>query len=179
MVTLMKTAGGQGQSQPSRAHRAVASVTDPEMPMLTLADLGVVRAVDVGADGAVTVTLTPTYTGCPAVAEMRADLRAALTEAGYRRVEVRTVFSPPWSTDWISEEGRRKLAEAGIAPPARVPPRAEGPVPLSLQPPSAQVRCPHCGAPATEELSRFGPTACTELRRCPSCLEPFEHMRPI
>jgi ring-1,2-phenylacetyl-CoA epoxidase subunit PaaD len=110
---------------------------------------------------------------------MRADLAAALEGAGFGRVEVRTVFSPPWSTDWISSDGRRKLAEAGIAPPDRVGPRGAGPVPLSLAAPSTAVRCPNCGAPATEELSRFGPTACTALRRCPSCLEPFEHMKEI
>ncbi len=161
-----------------RARAAVAAVVDPEMPMLTLDDLGVVRGVAV--DGAaVTVTITPTYSGCPAVEEMRHDLRASLTEAGFERVEVRTVFSPPWSTDWISEDGRRKLAEAGVAPPDRVGPRATGPVPLTLTAPSTAVRCPHCGAPATEEISRFGPTACTALRRCPACREPFEHMKEM
>jgi ring-1,2-phenylacetyl-CoA epoxidase subunit PaaD len=172
------------RAQNSRAQYAadvVATVVDPEMPMLTLADLGVVRSVEVcDSDTAVTVTITPTYSGCPALEEMRADLRTALAHAGYRRVEVRTVFSPPWSTDWITEDGRRKLAEAGVAPPGRVAAAAAGPIPLTLDPPSsAAVRCPRCGAPATEELSRFGPTACTELRRCPACREPFEHMKEI
>jgi len=158
----------------------VACVVDPEMPMLTLADLGVVRRVESEGD-AVTVTITPTYSGCPALDEMRADLRAALTAAGYRRVDVRTVFSPAWSTDWITEDGRRKLAEAGVAPPGRAPRRPDaGPIPLTLDAPTAAgVRCPRCGAPGTEELSRFGPTACTELRRCPACREPFEHMKEI
>ncbi|WP_051581110.1 1,2-phenylacetyl-CoA epoxidase subunit PaaD [Pseudonocardia acaciae] len=161
----------------SRVVRAVAGVRDPELPALTLADLGVVREVRVDGD-TVSVTITPTYTGCPALAEMRADLRRALAEAGYERVEVRTVLSPPWSTDWITEDGRRKLAEAGIAPPS-VRGRA-GPVALSLDPPAAaRVACPRCGEPATEELSRFGPTPCTELRRCPACLEPFEHVKEI
>jgi len=158
----------------------VATVVDPEMPMLTLADLGVVRGVEVDGD-AVTVTITPTYSGCPALEEMRADLRAALAGAGYRRVEVRTVFAPAWSTDWITEDGRRKLAEAGVAPPGRAPrTAATGPIPLTLDaPPAVGVRCPRCGAPGTEELSRFGPTACTELRRCPACREPFEHMKEL
>jgi ring-1,2-phenylacetyl-CoA epoxidase subunit PaaD len=156
----------------------VAGVVDPEMPMLTLHDLGVVRSVTVDGD-AVTVTITPTYSGCPAIEEMRHDLRAALTAAGYARVEVRTVFSPAWSTDWISDDGRRKLAEAGIAPPGRAAAKTAGPIPLTLIPPTSHVRCPNCGAPATEELSRFGPTACTALRRCPSCREPFEHMKEI
>ena len=165
-------------SEVSRAQGVVAGVVDPEMPMLTLDDLGVVRSVDVDGD-VVTVTITPTYSGCPAIEEMRQDLRAALTSAGYTRVEVRTVFSPAWSTDWISDDGRRKLAEAGIAPPGRAAAETVGPIPLTLTPPSSAVRCPNCGAPATEELSRFGPTACTALRRCPSCREPFEHMKEI
>lgn len=163
------------------AEAVVAPVVDPEMPMLTLRDLGVVRSVEVhGPDGdQVTVVITPTYSGCPAVEEMRQDLRVALTEAGYREIEVRTVFSPPWSTDWISEDGRRKLVEAGIAPPGRVGPRSDGPIPLTLTAPPPAVRCPNCGAATTEELSRFGPTACTALRRCPACLEPFEHLKEI
>jgi ring-1,2-phenylacetyl-CoA epoxidase subunit PaaD len=164
---------------PAPLARVIAQVTDPEMPMLTLADLGVIRGAEACGD-TVTVTITPTYTGCPALEEMRADLRTALRAAGYRRVEVHTVFAPPWSTDWITEAGRRKLAEAGVAPPAprARPARPAGPVPLNLHPPSTDVRCPNCAAPATELLSRFGPTACTELRRCPACREPFEHMRP-
>ncbi|WP_425569624.1 1,2-phenylacetyl-CoA epoxidase subunit PaaD [Pseudonocardia yuanmonensis] len=162
----------------STAREVVAEVVDPEMPMLTLADLGVVRAVDETADG-VTVTLTPTYSGCPAIEVMQADVRAALTAAGYRDVRVRTVFSPAWSTDWISDTGRRKLAEAGIAPPGPAPRTGAGPVPLTLAPPSTRVRCPRCDSPATEEFSRFGPTACTALRRCPECREPFEHMKEI
>ncbi|WP_231974393.1 1,2-phenylacetyl-CoA epoxidase subunit PaaD [Pseudonocardia sp. HH130630-07] len=148
------------------------------MPMLTLDDLGVVRSVTESGAG-VTVTITPTYSGCPAVEEMRTDISRGLTEAGYGPVEVRTVFAPAWSTDWISESGRRKLAEAGIAPPGSAPRPAPGPVPLTLDAPRTAVRCPQCGSPATEELSRFGPTACTALRRCTTCREPFEHMKEI
>ena len=108
----------------------------------------------------------------------RHDL-AALRDAGWEHVEVRTVFSPPWTTDWISDEGRRKLAEAGVAPPAHVGLRVTGPVPLRLDAPVDVIRCPQCGSPATEELSRFGATACTALRRCTACAEPFEHMKGI
>jgi ring-1,2-phenylacetyl-CoA epoxidase subunit PaaD len=165
-------------STPTDAREVVAQVVDPEMPVLTLDDLGVVRGVDADGD-AVVVTITPTYSGCPAIEAMRDDIHARLAEAGFGRVEVRTVFSPPWSTDWISEDGRRKLAEHGVAPPARVGPRATGPVPLTLAAPAAVVRCPRCGSPATDELSRFGPTACTALCRCSACREPFEHVKAI
>jgi ring-1,2-phenylacetyl-CoA epoxidase subunit PaaD len=161
------------------ARAAAATVVDPEMPMLTLDDLGVLRDVRVEGDG-VTVTITPTYSGCPAMDAIRDDLRAALTRAGYRRVDVRTVLSPAWSTDWISAGGRRKLAEAGIAPPGPASPRAAaGPIPLTLSPAPVVVPCPRCGSPGTEELSRFGPTACIALRRCPSCAEPFEHLKEL
>lgn len=160
------------------ARDVVARVVDPELPMLTLDDLGVIRAVDERPDG-VTVTITPTYSGCPAIEAMRDDIRTALTAAGYGPVEVRTVLAPAWSTDWISEAGRRKLAEAGVAPPGRAPAQRPGPVPLTLTAPSAVVECPRCGSRATEEFSRFGPTACTALRRCTRCREPFEHMKEI
>jgi ring-1,2-phenylacetyl-CoA epoxidase subunit PaaD len=161
----------------SCAREIVSRVVDPEMPMLTLDELGVVRAVDERAD-AVTVTITPTYSGCPAIEIIREDIRAALADAGYPGVRIRTVFSPAWSTDWITEAGRRKLAESGIAPPGPAP-AAPGPVPLVLRPPGPPVRCPRCGDPATEEISRFGPTPCTALRRCRSCREPFEHMKEL
>lgn len=164
---------------PKADARAVAeSVTDPELPMLTLADLGVLREVT-EHHGRVRVSITPTYTGCPAMDTMRDDLVRALTTAGYPNVEVRVVLHPPWSSDWISPEGKRKLAEAGIAPPGPVPRLAAGPVPLVLDPPSATVRCPRCGSTAAEQLSRFSGTACKALYRCRECAEPFEHLKEI
>ncbi|MGH3620907.1 MAG: 1,2-phenylacetyl-CoA epoxidase subunit PaaD [Sciscionella sp.] len=160
--------------------RAVAeTVTDPELPMLTLADLGVLRDVTVSQNGTVVVTITPTYTGCPAMDAMRDDLHRALRAAGYRDVRVDTVLRPPWTTDWISDTGRRKLAAAGIAPPGAAPARSPGPVPLALDAPTPRVVCPHCGAAETELLSEFSATACKALRRCPSCREPFEHIKEI
>ncbi|MCO1576326.1 phenylacetate-CoA oxygenase subunit PaaJ [Crossiella sp. SN42] len=161
-----------------RARAAAEAVLDPELPVLTLADLGVLREVAVSGDS-VLVTITPTYSGCPALDEMRADLRKGLREAGFERVEVRTVLSPAWTTDWISEDGRRKLLEHGIAPPQRIGPRLAGPVPLRLDPPSAVVPCPRCGSRDTVELSRFSSTACKALRSCSACAEPFEHVKEI
>ncbi len=155
------------------------SVTDPELPMLTLADLGVLRSVEVGSDGSVAVTITPTYSGCPAMDTMRDDLRSSLYAAGYSTVDVRTVLSPAWSTDWITAAGRAKLAEHGIAPPAPARPRDNGPIPLTLQPLQRRVACPLCGSPDTQELSEFSATACKALRRCRACREPFEHVKEI
>ncbi|GAA2794201.1 1,2-phenylacetyl-CoA epoxidase subunit PaaD [Saccharopolyspora taberi] len=163
----------------ARAREVARTVPDPELPVLTLADLGVLRDVELSDDGGVVVSITPTYSGCPAMAEMRADLRRRLHAAGFAEVEVRTVLHPAWSTDWISEEGRRKLADYGIAPPGSAPKAASGPVPLALSPPPAWVACPRCGSADTEEVSRFSATACKALRRCRACSEPFEHIKEI
>jgi len=161
------------------ARTIAEAVTDPELPMLTLADLGVLRSVDVTVDGGVVVTITPTYSGCPAMDAMRDDLRRGLYAAGYSSVEVRTVLHPAWSTDWITAAGRTKLAEYGIAPPGPARERAAGPIPLTLAPPARRIACPLCGSPDTEELSGFSATACKALRRCRSCREPFEHVKEI
>ena len=160
--------------------RAVAeAVTDPELPMLTLADLGVLREVTEDGD-TVTVAITPTYSGCPAMDAMRDDLVHALGRAGFGAVEVRTVLNPAWSSDWISAEGRRKLSAAGIAPPGNAPiHRDRGPVPLTLSLPSRHVHCPHCGSADTGLVSFFGATACRSLYSCCTCSEPFEHVKEI
>ncbi|KOX13381.1 1,2-phenylacetyl-CoA epoxidase subunit PaaD [Nocardiopsis sp. NRRL B-16309] len=171
------TAGDRTAAE--RARAAAAAVADPELPMLTLADLGILRGVDLDRDGTVQVWITPTYSGCPALAEMRADVDRAVRSAGFDRVRVRMALSPAWTTDWITEEGRAKLAEHGISPPGRAPRRAPGPVPLTLLPTRTAPRCPLCGAADTEELSRFGATSCKSLHRCRSCLEPFEHVKEI
>jgi ring-1,2-phenylacetyl-CoA epoxidase subunit PaaD len=155
--------------------RVAGAVPDPELPVLTLEELGVLREVRVAEDDGhrrVRVELTPTYTGCPALEVMSADIERALQAHGETDVSVVTVLSPPWSTDDISAEGRRKLAEAGIAPPR--PAGGQGPVPLTLS-----VRCPHCGSTATELLSRFSSTACKALRRCTACGEPFDHVKEL
>ncbi|WP_018720783.1 1,2-phenylacetyl-CoA epoxidase subunit PaaD [Salinispora fenicalii] len=155
------------------ARAAVAAVVDPEIRVITIEELGILRSVDQEpATGRVVVTITPTYTGCPAMDVIRADIRRALAAAGHPQAEVRTVYTPPWSTDWITEAGRAKLARAGIAPPDPV--RPAGPVPLTLT-----VRCPWCGSPETEQISRFGSTACKALRRCRTCTEPFDHLKAL
>ena len=157
------------------AAQAVAAVVDPELPVLTLADLGVIRSVST-VDGVVTVTVTPTYAGCPAMAAIRTDIVRALAAAGYPDSLVRTELAPAWSTDWITPAGRAKLAAAGIAPPP--PAGAAGPVLLGLPRPAA-VACVRCGSRDTEELSHFGSTACKALWRCRACGEPFDQVKPL
>jgi ring-1,2-phenylacetyl-CoA epoxidase subunit PaaD len=186
MVTTRRSvaaAAALPQSALARARRIAAAVPDPELPMLTLADLGVLREVEVDGDGVVTASLTPTYSGCPAMAEMRAEVAARLTRAGFREVRIRTVLDPPWTSDWITPRGRRALAEHGIAPPAAAPAhgpgRTPGPVLVELFPTRRAVRCPRCGSADTEETSRFAATACRALHRCRSCLEPFELFKEI
>jgi ring-1,2-phenylacetyl-CoA epoxidase subunit PaaD len=154
-----------------------AAVTDPELPLLTLDELGVLGEVTVDTDGVV-VSLTPTYSGCPAIDVMRRDVIAALRRAGYADVRVRIDLAPAWSSDRISPSGRRKLAAAGIAPPEPVrvtPPGAR--IPLALQADVPTVRCPRCGSDDTEETSRYGATACKALHRCRACAEPFERFK--
>jgi ring-1,2-phenylacetyl-CoA epoxidase subunit PaaD len=160
------------------------AVADPELPVVTIAELGILRDARWCEDVA-EVTITPTYSGCPAMDVIRADIVAALQAAGYPDVEIRTVFAPAWTTDWVTETGRAKLAAAGIAPPGMTADAAQGRagattdgrrrlLPL-LSPPAP--RCPRCDAREVAELSRFGPTACTSLWRCLTCREPFEHMK--
>jgi ring-1,2-phenylacetyl-CoA epoxidase subunit PaaD len=151
---------------------AAGAIPDPEIPVLTLDDLGIVRDVRVAEDGSVEVDITPTYTGCPATAVIAADVRAALEAAGARDVAVRTVLSPAWTTDWMTNDGRRKLREYGIAPPG--PARDGTPVRLTLT-----ARCPRCGSTDTREVSRFGSTPCKALWTCRSCAEPFDSFKAI
>jgi ring-1,2-phenylacetyl-CoA epoxidase subunit PaaD len=155
-----------------RARRAAAAVLDPELPVLTLGDLGVLR--DVTVDGStVTVTVTPTYSGCPAMEAIEHDVAAAVRAEGFTDVVVRRVLSPAWTTEWLSPRARRELERHGIAPPG---PAADHRGPTSL---ALSVRCPRCGSPDTRELSRFGSTACKSLWSCRSCREPFDHFKAI
>lgn len=162
MVTLTPT---------QAAWRIAASVPDPEVPVLTIEDLGVLRAVEV--DGtSVHVAITPTYSGCPAMDTIRDDVILALTAAGFDEVEVRLVLSPAWTTDWMTEAGKTKLAAYGIAPPSGRAAVSTGPIRLSLS-----VRCPRCGSLDTREVSHFGSTSCKALFECRACLEPFDHFK--
>jgi ring-1,2-phenylacetyl-CoA epoxidase subunit PaaD len=170
----------QATSRTAYAREVAASVTDPEMPMLTLEDLGVLREVEV-LDGdlegeEVVVAITPTYSGCPAMATMRDDLVHRLKDAGFDRVRVRVQLTPAWSSDWITERGRAALAGHGISPPGAAP---SGPVTLNLLPTRRAVSCPRCGSASVELTSEFGATACKALYRCADCLEPFEHVKEI
>ena len=161
------------------AARAVAAaVPDPELPMVTVADLGILR--DVSQDGGqLVVTITPTYSGCPAMREIAQDLRHRLTEAGVGPVTVRTALSPAWTSDWITPAGAAKLRAAGIAPPHQAPVRRPGPVPLTLLTTLPAVSCPHCGSADTTRTAPFSATACKALYRCEACREPFEYLKDI
>jgi ring-1,2-phenylacetyl-CoA epoxidase subunit PaaD len=158
------------------ARRIAASVVDPELPMVTIEDLGILRDVTADDQGRVHVTITPTYSGCPAMETIRTDLVETLTCAGYRRVDVEFVLSPAWTTDDLTETGRARLAEHGIAPPGPVGSGSLGSGPVGL---TLSVRCPQCGSLDTRESSRFGSTACKSLWVCRSCREPFDHFKAL
>jgi ring-1,2-phenylacetyl-CoA epoxidase subunit PaaD len=151
------------------AWRVLGGVLDPEVPALSVVDLGIVREVSEGGDGTLAIVLTPTYSGCPATEVIEADIRAALEAEGFGPVRVGYRLAPAWTTDWISTEGRRKLADYGIAPP-------EVSVVCVM---ARNVPCPCCRSPRTERLSAFGSTACKSLYRCLDCREPFEYFKPI
>ncbi len=150
-------------------HALVATVTDPEIPVLTIEDIGILRDVSVD-DGHTVVTITPTYSGCPAMDAIRDDVDAVLRNAGVTDVEVRMVHAPAWTTDWMTEEGKRKLAEYGIAPPAPVTPGSSLP---------ATVLCPRCQSGTTNLVSEFASTACKALLVCTSCGEPFDAFKSL
>ncbi|GMA39192.1 1,2-phenylacetyl-CoA epoxidase subunit PaaD [Mobilicoccus caccae] len=153
-----------------------ATVCDPEVPVLTLEDLGILRSARATEHGAI-VEITPTYSGCPAVGRMRDDVTDALTERGYTDVSVRVVLSPAWTTDWMTEDGKRKLEEYGIAPPDhshRTPGPRFGGTRVALS-----VKCPHCDSLDTREVTRFGSTACKAHYVCRACLEPFDYFKVL
>jgi ring-1,2-phenylacetyl-CoA epoxidase subunit PaaD len=174
----------QAQALLARAQALLDTVADPEIPVVNLRELGILRAVELLADGprpVVEVTLTPTYSGCPATAVIEDDVRRVLEEGGFD-ARLRRQLAPAWSSDWISAAGRAKLAAYGIAPPAHAAAAAEAVVPLAAlggrRAAAAVVACPRCGAAATERLAEFGSTACKALYRCRACGEPFDYFKP-
>jgi len=181
-ASVARDRGRAGGDATGRAWRIAAAVTDPEIPVLTIEDLGVLRAVEVdpGA-GSVRVTITPTYSGCPAMDAIRDDLVLALTAAGYREVRVDLALAPAWTTDWMSEPGRQKLRRYGIAPPSGSAAAGSagsagrgGRVRVPLA-----VKCPRCDSLRTREVSRFGSTSCKALYECLDCLEPFDAFKVL
>ncbi len=150
----------------------LAAVTDPEIPVLTVTDMGIIRDVKIHEDETVEVVITPTYSGCPAMNTIEVNIRAVLQEQGYDKVQVTTVLRPAWTTDWLSEEGKRKLKAYGIAPPqgSSVDKRA-------LFSEETNIECPHCGATDTRMVSQFGSTACKALYQCNECREPFDYFK--
>jgi ring-1,2-phenylacetyl-CoA epoxidase subunit PaaD len=156
----------------AHARQLLSTVTDPEIPVLTVEDLGIIRDLRLADDGAVEVVVTPTYSGCPAMDLISVNIRAALQEGGIEKVRVSTVLSPAWTTDWLSESGKEKLRAFGIAPPAS--PSLDKKV---LMGEKNALECPLCGSANTEMISQFGSTSCKALFRCLDCSEPFDYFK--
>lgn len=163
------------QTPRQKAWDIAATVVDPEIPVLSIADLGILRDVEV-RDGKVKVTITPTYSGCPAMDAIRDDVKTAFAKEGYQDVEVDLVLSPAWTTDWMTEQGKQKLQEYGIAPPTGKSHAARhaGPIRLTMA-----VKCPQCASLNTKELTRFGSTSCKALYVCQDCKEPFDYFKVL
>ena len=153
----------------ARARAAVETVVDPEIPVLTIADLGILRDIS-ARDDAIEVAITPTYSGCPAMNTITLDIEVALRTAGFAHVHVKTVLSPAWTTDWLTDEGRAKLVAYGIAPPG---PGGTRRALFGVE----KVACPRCGSTQTTRLAEFGSTSCKALWRCDTCREPFDYFR--
>lgn len=178
---------GTPEERLARAWSALDAVPDPEIPVVSIRDLGILRDIVLAADGVtVEAVITPTYSGCPAMSQIEEDVGRALDAAGLAPWRVRTVLAPAWTTDWITEAGRASLRAYGIAPPgACAPSAAHGSnvralrfVPRTRQTHADAVACPHCGSVHTQELSRFASTACKALYRCLDCREPFDYFKP-
>lgn len=156
----------------NKAKNTLQKVSDPEIPVLTVDDLGIIRELRFAEDGFLEVVITPTYSGCPAMGVIEVNIRAALQDAGFEQVRVTTVLSPAWTTDWISANGREKLRAYGIAPPASASFDKK-----ALMGERRALSCPHCGSMDTEMISQFGSTACKALFKCHDCLEPFDYFK--
>lgn len=164
------------QTQQQQAWDIAATVCDPEIPVLTIADLGILRDVQVTGEQSVRVTITPTYSGCPAMDAIRDDLKTAFAKEGYKQTEVDLVLAPAWTTDWMTDAGKSKLKEYGIAPPSGMAAAARHAGPIRLK---MAVKCPQCSSLNTKELTRFGSTSCKALYVCKDCLEPFDYFKVL
>lgn len=179
-MTAVATRTDRQIDQRQKAWDIAATVCDPEIPVLTIADLGILRDVQVteeqGTGTAVRVTITPTYSGCPAMDAIRDDLKTAFAKEGYADVEVDLVLAPAWTTDWMTDAGKAKLQEYGIAPPSGMSNAARhaGPIRLTMA-----VKCPQCSSLNTKELTRFGSTSCKALYVCKDCKEPFDYFKVL
>ncbi|MFM9027268.1 MAG: 1,2-phenylacetyl-CoA epoxidase subunit PaaD [Bacteroidota bacterium] len=152
--------------------RIITAIPDPEIPVITIEELGILRDVQVDEDGKIYVKITPTYSGCPAMMAIENDIKSSLKDHGYERISIELVFSPVWTTDWIPETAKEKLRQYGIAPP---PHTSSDKSLLSLHP--KKVQCPRCGSASTVLVSQFGSTACKALYKCEDCHEPFDHFK--
>lgn len=161
VVVITKT------SKVGHARELLEQVVDPDLPFLSIRDIAILRSVEVSDEGAVAVTITPTYSGCPAMETIRSDIRAALVEGGFESVEIETAYSPAWTTEWMSDDAKRKLAENRIAPPDSV---------LAIVP---EVLCPLCSSDDIRTVSEFGSTACKSIMVCTQCGEPFDYFKAI
>ena len=159
-----------------RVWAAMEALTDPEIPVVTLRELGILREVNDGPDG-LEVVITPTYSGCPAMGQIEDDVRAKLAELGVA-ARVTTRLSPPWTTDWMSDEAKAKLHAYGIAPPHTRPAADVSVMRFIKRPVADVVSCPHCGSSHTVVTSQFGSTACKALYKCLDCQEPFDYFKP-
>ncbi|XPP26863.1 MAG: 1,2-phenylacetyl-CoA epoxidase subunit PaaD [Leucobacter sp.] len=171
MDTDLRSGLRPGDEASARAWDIAATVADPEVPVLTIEDLGVLRSTSVAGDS-VHVILTPTYSGCPAIDQMRDDVTTKLREAGFAEVRVDYTLAPAWTTDWMTDAGKRKLQEYGIAPPAARSDARSGPIPVTIG-----VKCPRCHSLHTREISHFGSTSCKALYQCLACDEPFDYFK--
>ena len=167
MTSVRETAPIEGAIKGVR--QVLEQVADPEIPVLTIADLGILRDVR-WDDGRIQAVITPTYSGCPAMQTIEQDIRTILRENGYAEVEVKTQISPPWTTDWLSAAGREKLLQYGIVPPA-------GSTAKQSLRAAASLECPRCRSTNTEKISEFGSTPCKALYKCNDCLEPFDYFK--
>lgn len=181
MVGLAVNAANRATDRVAEVWNWLAEIPDPEVPAVSIVDLGIVRDVRQDAGATLVVTVTPTYSGCPATEVIADSIRSALREHGVESARIDMQLSPAWTTDWLTPQGREKLRRYGIAPPAGLAPNErhiDASRILRFRPADERVECPRCGSARTERISEFGSTPCKSLHRCLACREPFDHFKP-